>query len=72
MNNLAVSYSNLGQMKEAAQLHEETLEIRRRALGFEHPDTLWSTNNLAMSYSNLGRTTEATQLRGDPGDLKAD
>jgi len=49
-------------MKEAAQLHEELLEIRKRALGPEHPDTLQSMNGLAASYSSLGRTKEAAQL----------
>jgi len=49
-------------MNEAVQLHEETLELRKRARRPEHPDTLWSMNNLAASYRSLGRTKEVAQL----------
>src|SRR5262245_30068044 len=45
--------------KEAEALHREALEIRRRVLGPEHPDTLTSMNNLALSYSGQGRYKEA-------------
>ena len=62
MNNLASSFQSLGQIKEAAQLHEETLAIRKRVLGPEHPDTLWSMNGLASSFQSLGQIKEAVQL----------
>ena len=44
------------------QLHKETLEIRKRVLGPEHPDTLHSMNRLAASYCGLNHTKEATRL----------
>ena len=44
------------------ELQKETLEIRKQALGLEHPDTLQSMNNLASSYWSLGWTTEVAQL----------
>jgi len=62
MDGLAASYRSLGQTKEAAQLHEETLAIQKRALGPEHPDTLRSMDGLVASYRSLGRTKEAAQL----------
>ena len=62
MHGLATSYSNLGQIKKATRLQEETLEIQRRVLGPEHPDALRSMNNLASSYDSLGQSKEAAQL----------
>ena len=48
MNNLANVLDDEGHYAEAEKLYRETLDIRRRVLGPEHPDTLWSTNNLAV------------------------
>jgi tetratricopeptide (TPR) repeat protein len=47
---------------EARKLHRETLEIRRRVLGQDHPDTLTSMHNLANAYSSQGRHDEAEKL----------
>ena len=43
-------------------LYKQTLELRKRVLGDEHPDTLRSMNNLARFYSKLGQHQEAMQL----------
>ena len=40
----------------------ETLSIRERELGSEHPDTLTSRSNLAVGYLNLERYEEALLL----------
>ena len=37
-------------MKEAEELGVQVLEIRKRVLGEEHPETLTSMNNLALTY----------------------
>lgn len=37
MNNLAMSYSVLGRLEEAAELSEKVLVVRRRVLGERHP-----------------------------------
>ena len=42
-----------GRMKRS-KVHEACLEIRKRVLGEEHPDTLRSMNNLAVTYDRLG------------------
>jgi hypothetical protein len=44
------------------KLDEETLPIRQRVLGPEHPNTFASRNNLAAGYWALGRTAEADNL----------
>ena len=48
--------------EDAIRLHEETLAVRERVLGAEHPDTLVSRNNLANAYQQAGRTEEAMRL----------
>ena len=62
MNDLAVSYRELGRYSEALKLSEETLALKRRKLGVYHPSTLASMANLANSYSDLGRHAEALKL----------
>jgi hypothetical protein len=47
---------------EALKMNEECLEIRKRVLGLEHPDTLRSMNNLAATYNGLGRWMEALKM----------
>ena len=39
-----------GKYAQAEALYSQTLEIQRRVLGPEHPDTLMSMNNLAIVY----------------------
>ncbi len=38
MNNLAISYSDLGRHQGALEMKEETLEFYRRVLPENHPD----------------------------------
>ena len=38
------------------------MDMRKKLLGVEHPDTLRSMGNLAATYSNLGKWNEAEQL----------
>ena len=47
MNNLAVLYQDQGQFAKAEPLFVKALEVGRRVLGEEHPDTLIAMNNLA-------------------------
>jgi hypothetical protein len=39
-------YDSKGQWDEAEKLEMRVLEIRKRKLGTDHPDTLLSMNNL--------------------------
>ncbi|KAI5816870.1 hypothetical protein BZA77DRAFT_246013 [Pyronema omphalodes] len=53
-----------GRPKEAQELQENVLEVRRRTLGDEHPDTLDVMYNLAITYRKLGgRLNEVQELQ---------
>ena len=40
MENLARTYSDQGRWSEAEQLEVQVMEMRKKLLGAEHPDTL--------------------------------
>jgi tetratricopeptide (TPR) repeat protein len=63
MNNLAVTLRAQGDLNRARELREKVLEISRRVLGEEHPDTLRSMNNLAESLSAQGDLNRARELQ---------
>ena len=48
-------------------LRRETLEVQRRVLGAEHPETLRSMNNLANLLNNTGQADEAEVLYKEGG-----
>jgi len=52
----------MGRIKEAVQLHEETLKLRKSVLEPEHPDIFHSMEGLAFSLHMLGQRHEANQL----------
>jgi hypothetical protein len=52
---LAKSYREQGKLLQADALHKQTLDIQRRVLGTEHPDTLQSISGLAGSYFFQGK-----------------
>ncbi|KIN03536.1 hypothetical protein OIDMADRAFT_51496 [Oidiodendron maius Zn] len=62
MANLASTYRNQGRWKEAEELQVQVIEMRKRALGAEHPDTITIMANLASTYINQGRWKEAEKL----------
>ena len=52
-----------GRSRDRAEpLLDERLEVSRRVLGEEHPDTLASMNNLAVLYLDQGKYAEAEPL----------
>jgi tetratricopeptide (TPR) repeat protein len=53
---------NQGRWKEAEELNVQAMQMRKRVLGDEHPDTLTSMANLASTYMNQGRWKEAEEL----------
>jgi tetratricopeptide (TPR) repeat protein len=63
MLELAGSYADGGRQDEALKLREETLGLRRKVLGPQHPETIVAMANLASSYFDLGRREEALKLR---------
>ena len=48
---------------EAEPLFLETLEISKRVLGEEHPDTLSSMNSLVVLYQRWGKPEKAAEWR---------
>ncbi|PYH28818.1 uncharacterized protein BO87DRAFT_401923 [Aspergillus neoniger CBS 115656] len=51
-----------GRWKEAEELQVQVLQLHKRVLGPEHPDTLGSMNNVALIYRNQGRWKKAQEL----------
>ncbi|KAJ6535505.1 P-loop containing nucleoside triphosphate hydrolase protein [Mycena capillaripes] len=51
-----------GFWKQAEALNVAMMEIRKRVLGEEHPDTLTSIANLALTYWSQGRWNDAEAL----------
>ena len=56
------TYHSLGHFDLAAEQLRLAVEIRRRELGPEHPDTLSSMRRLAGALNDLGRAEEAISL----------
>ena len=55
----------LGEVDAARELDQETLERRRRVLGEDHPDALYSAYNLAADLRELGEIAAARELDQD-------
>lgn len=49
----ALSYSNLGRNQVALDLYEQTLDLRKRLLGDEHPNTHMSNYCTALVSLNV-------------------
>ena len=62
LNNLAVLYDSQGRYEQAEPLYIQALELRKRILGENHPDTASSLNNLAILYYSQGRYESAEPL----------
>jgi hypothetical protein len=56
------AYLDMGLYPQALEQMERTVEIRRHALGDEHPDTLQSMNNLSVLYLQQGEAARAEPL----------
>ena len=62
MANLANTYRKQGRWEVAEQLEIRVIDMRKKLLGPEHPDTLRSMSSLATTYLDQGRWNEAEQL----------
>jgi tetratricopeptide (TPR) repeat protein len=51
-----------GRHKESEELEAQVMQISKRVLSDEHPDTLTSMGNLALTYRHQGRWKEAEEL----------
>ncbi|PVF92223.1 FabD/lysophospholipase-like protein, partial [Serendipita vermifera] len=59
---LAYCHKLVGSHKEALQLQQGTLQLRKEILGGRHPDTIQASANLAASYHQLGQYQQAKEL----------
>jgi DNA transposition AAA+ family ATPase len=59
-----------GRWNEAEELEVQVMEILKKKLGADHPDTLTSMANLAVTYSEQGREDEAEKLQIDVLELR--
>jgi tetratricopeptide (TPR) repeat protein len=55
------AYRELGLFSEAERHHGRAVELRRHALGDDHPETLSGRNNLGQLYWEQGKYAEAEQ-----------
>ncbi|MDZ7378765.1 MAG: tetratricopeptide repeat protein [candidate division KSB1 bacterium] len=62
MSNLAIAYSDSGQIEQALPLHKQAFDQRLNILGLKHFDTLASLNNLALAYIDAGQLDKALPL----------
>ena len=63
MNNLAISYRDLGQYDKEQPLREKVLQLHRAKLGEDHQSTINSMESLATNYLALGQYDKALALR---------
>ena len=59
---MSPSHKCRADMEKAASTAAESLDVRKRVRGLQHPDTLAARADLASSYEALGRLVEAEEL----------
>jgi tetratricopeptide (TPR) repeat protein len=62
ISQLATLCREIGNYQDAFRWQKESLAIRKKTLGEEHPDTATSYNNLAGLYESMGVYEKAEQL----------
>ena len=60
--NVGECFQISGKYIDAERMYRQTLELREKALGAEHPDTLTSMNNLAIVLDMQGKYEEAERM----------
>jgi len=70
MQVMADVYRQLGLYPQAQSLAERAVDIQRRLLGPENPETLKSVNSLAMVLFREGRFAEAEKLNRETLDIR--
>src|SRR5713101_3665159 len=63
-------YINLGLFSRAKDLEQQSLDIRRRVLGPENPDTLASMDDLADALEECGQYVEAAKMFREEIDIE--
>jgi serine/threonine-protein kinase len=63
-------YASLGLFPRAESLLRQSLEIRRRVLGLEHPDTLKTMRALAGTIGQAGRYADGEKISRETLDIE--
>jgi serine/threonine-protein kinase len=63
-------YASLGLFPRAESLLRQSLEIRRRVLGLEHPDTLKTMRALAATVAQAGRYADGEKISRETLDIE--
>ena len=71
MDKPAYASRDTGRQEAALKMQELLLELRRKVLGPEHPDTLRVMHDLAQSYDDAGRQEEALKMQEQLLELRA-
>src|ERR1700678_156993 len=69
-NNFGLVMMDAGDWNNAEKLFVQVMDMRKKLLGAEHPDTLTSMANLASTCWNQGRWNEAEQLEVQVMDMR--
>jgi len=67
---MAIVYQGLGLYSRAEPLLEQAIDLRRRSLGAEHPDTLRLRGQLGSVLTAQGRYSEAEKMDRDLLDIE--
>jgi tetratricopeptide (TPR) repeat protein len=59
-----------GGWEHAEQLGVQVMDMRKKVLGAEHPDTLLSMTNLATTYADMGNLHQAEQLESQVFNMR--
>ncbi len=70
MNVMGGVFDNLGLYPQAQSLYSNAIEIRRRVLGPENPDTLRSIHNLCRPLREQGKYADAEKLQRETLDTQ--
>jgi tetratricopeptide (TPR) repeat protein len=70
LNGLALLYDSQGRYNDAEPLLLQSLDIRKRQLGNDHPHVAQSLNNLAQLYYSQGQYNDAEPLYLQSLDIK--
>ena len=71
MTNLADTLYLESRYSDAEKLERETLEIQKRVLGPEHPETLMTMYNLTCALNKTGSFVEAEALGRKTLDVRS-
>ncbi len=70
LSKVADCYYHQGKYSVAEQIHRQALELRKTALGPEHPATLISLDNLGVTLYRQGKYEEAEQIHCQALELR--